>query len=182
MKKSIIIITLGLFIVVTAFLGVSNEKMYQKQESFESIQEVFQQLNGRSLKVIDSKGDLSETNEFKECLSERKRLTNSQFYFEKIEIQREDSLNEKEKNSILEVYNKARNNFTKRRPITIEEPVRLTVNAYSVKNIEKGIIKYGEPIKLKLDLVLIDEGEGLVIDYINQTDANKFNEEGNIDA
>ena len=36
--------------------------------------------------------------------------------------------------------------------------------------------------KLKLDLVLVDEGEGLVIDYIMENHDDKLDEEGNKDA
>ena len=55
MKKSTIIIVLGIFIVVTAFLGINNEKMYQKQKHFETTNEVIEQLKNNPLAAIDEK-------------------------------------------------------------------------------------------------------------------------------
>ena len=92
MKKSTIIIALGIFIVVTALLGMNNEKMYQKEKNFETTSEVLQQLDNKPLKAIDEKGKFSETNELKECFSERKRLTDSLFNYGKMEIENVEEL------------------------------------------------------------------------------------------
>ncbi|HEX9026162.1 MAG TPA: hypothetical protein VF839_06825 [Clostridium sp.] len=181
MKKSTIIIALGLFIVVTALLGINNEKMYQKEKHFETTNEVLQQLDGKPLRGINEKGQFSETNDLKECFSERKRLTNSQFDYGKIEIEKVEELSENQKQSILKDYDKLRNEFTKRRVLTKEEPVRVNVNVcYS--HMEQGKITYREPRKLKIELVLVDEGEGLVIDYINEIRSDESSEDGNVDA
>jgi len=181
MKKSTIIIALGIFIVLTAFLGMNTEKMYQKQKHFETTNEVLQQLDNKPLKAIDEKGQFSETNDLKECFSERKRLTNSQFDYGKIEIEKVEELSENRKQFILKDYDKLRNNFTKRRVITKEETVRLDINVcYS--HMEQGKITYSEPRKLKIELVLVDEGEGLVIDYINEIRSDESSEDGNVDA
>ena len=99
-----------------------------------------------------------------------------------MEIQKVEELSEKQKQSILQDYNVLRNQFTKRRVITKEEPVRLNVTAYNSYYMENGTIQYIDPQKLTLDFVLIDEGEGLVIDYIMQSNLEKVNEEGNKDA
>jgi hypothetical protein len=182
MKKSTIIIAIGIFIIVTAALGMNNKKMYQKQKHFETADEVIQQLKDNPLMIIDKEGNLSETDELKECLSERKRLTYSYFNYGKIDIKNIDNLNETEKKGILQKYEILRSNFSKRRPITKEEPIRLTIDAY-YSDIEEGTVKYknaGE--KLNLDLILIDEGEGLVIDYVMENSRDKFREKGNEDA
>ena len=92
MKKSTIIIALGIFIVVTALLGMTNEKMYQKQKHFETTSEILQQLESKQLKAIDEKGNQSETNDLKECFSERKRLTYSRFDFQKMEIEKVEEI------------------------------------------------------------------------------------------
>jgi len=181
MKKSNIIIVLGIFVVVTVFLGINNEKMYQKQKHFETINEVLEQLKNKPLTAFNEKGYISETNELKECLSERKRLTYSSFDYQKVEIQKLEELSEKKKQSILQEYEEFRNKFSKRRVITKEEPVRLNVTVYN-SYIQDGTIKYNEPQNIKLDLVLIDEGEGLVIDYIRQSNKDQADEEGNKDA
>lgn len=181
MKKSTLIIILGLFIVVTAFLGMSTQKMYQKQKHFETTSEVLQQIESKSLKAIDEKGDFVESNDLKECFSERKRLTQSQFNYGKVEIEKVEELNEKQKQSILKDYDTFRNNFSKRRVITEEEVVRVDVKSYD-SYINKGKIIYSEAQKSKINLVLIDEGEGLVIDYIMENNSGKFSQEGNEDA
>lgn len=182
MKKSTIIIAIGIFIIVTVFLGMTDKKMYQKQKHFETADEVIQQLKDNPLMIIDEKGNFSETDELKECLSERKRLTYSHFNYGKIDIEKVDNLNETEKKGILQEYEKLRSNFSKRRPITNEEPIRLTIYPYYPATVQ-GTIKYEKSTdKLNLDLVLVDEGEGLVIDYIIESNPDKFKEEGNKDA
>lgn len=181
MKKSTIIIVLGIFIVVTTLLGINTEKMYQKEKHFDTTSEVLQQLDNKPLKAIDEKGRFSETNELKECFSERKRLTNARFNYGKIEIENVEELNEDQKKSILKEYDTFRNNFSKRHVITKEEPVRLNVNAY-YSYVRQGMIKNDNSHKLKLDLVFVDEGEGLVIDYIMESNSDKSVEEGKADA
>jgi hypothetical protein len=163
MKKSTIIIMFGIVIIVTAFLGMDNNKMYQKQKHFETVNEVLDQLNDKPLKAIDDTGKLTETNEFKECFSERKRLTNLEFNFSKVNIEKVCDLNEKDKSEMLSEYDGFRNNFSKRRPITREEPVSLIVDAYNYSSLKE---KDDRSQKLKVNLDLVDEGEGLVIDYI----------------
>ena len=182
MKKSTIVIVLGLFIVVTAFLGISTDKkMYQKEKHFETTSEILQQMESKSLKAIDEKGDFVEINDLKECFSERKRLTELDFSYGKIEIQKVDDLSENQKEAILKDYNTLRDNFSKRRVITKEEVVRIDVKSYD-SYINQGKIIYSEPEKHKINLILIDEGEGLVIDYIMEYRADEVSEEGNQDA
>lgn len=166
MKKSTIIIAIGIFILLTAFLGMSDEKMYTKQKHFQTVDEVLQQLKDKPLLTIDENGKVSEINDFKECFSQRKRLSDFQFNFAKIEIEKVNPLNEDDKKNMLNEYEKRRLNFSKRRPITMEEPVSLIVNAYYYRSMTLRNIEYEKPQKLKLNLVLVDEGEGFVIDYI----------------
>lgn len=181
MKKSTIIIVLGIFIVVTALLGTNTNKMYQKQKNFETTTEILEQLSTKTLIAFDENGGISETNDLKECLSERKRLTYSCFNFAKIEVKKIEELDENQKESILKEYDTFRREFSKRRPITKEEPLRVDVKAYNTY-MEQGKLRYGEPQELVIDLVLVDEGEGLVIDYIVEKHSEKFSEEGNKDA
>ena len=92
-----------------------------------------------------------------------------------------DDLSENQKQSILKDYNTLRDKFSKRRVITKEEVVRVDVKAYD-SYINQGKIIYNEPEKHKINLVLIDEGEGLVIDYIMEYRPDEVSEEGNQDA
>ena len=182
MKKSTILIVLGLFIVLTTFLGIStDEKMYQKEKHFETTSEILKQMENKSLNVINEKGNIVESTDFKECFSERKRLTDLEFRYGKIEIQKIDDLSENQKERILQDYNTLREKFSKRRVITKEEVVRIDVKSYD-SYINQGKIIYDKPEKQKINLILVDEGEGLVIDYIMEYRAGEVSEEGNQDA
>lgn len=181
MKKSTIIIIFGIFIVVTALLCTNTNKMYQKQKNFETTSEILEQLETKTLMAFNENGGISETNDLKECFSERKRLTYSHFNFAKIEIENIEELDKNQRESLLEEYNTFRREFSKRRPITKEEPVRVGVKGYNTY-MEQGKLRYSEPREFVIDLVLVDEGEGLVIDYIVEKHSEKFSEEGNKDA
>lgn len=176
MKKSTIVVALGFFIVITAFLGMSDEKVYQKQKHFKTVNEVLQQLNNNPLNSYDEKYAYKETNELKECISERKRLTDSRFDYGKIEILNVEELSDDDKQGLLKEYDGFRNQFSKRREITKEEPVRISAKGW-YSHIENGKRVYGDPRKFELDLVLIDEGEGLVIDYIMERKSAEVNKD-----
>ncbi len=177
MKKSTIVVVLGFFIVITALLGMNNEKMYQKQKHFETVNEVLQQLDNKPLRAVDEKGEFTESNELKECFSERKRLTGLRFDYGKIEITKIEELGDNEKQAILKGYNGRRNEFSKRREITKEEPVRIYAET-CYPCMYNGKRDYSQPRKMTMDLVFVDEGEGLVIDYVME----RNNEEVNKDA
>lgn len=165
MKKSTIVVILGFFIVITALLGMNDEKVYKKQKHFETVNELLQQLDDKPLNSYDEKYEFNETSDLKECISERKRLTDSRINYGKMEILKVEELSDDDKQGLLKEYNIFRNQFSKRREITKEEPVRISAEAW-YSHIENGKRVYGNPRKLNLDLVIVDEGEGLVIDYI----------------
>lgn len=165
MKKSTIIVILGFFIVITGVLSMNDEKVYKKQKHFETVNEVLQQLDNTPLNSYDEKFSLNETNELKECISERKRLTDSKLDYGKIEILNVEELKDEDKQGLLKDYNTLRNQYSKRREITKEEPVRINANAW-YSHTENGRRVYSEPRKIELDLVFVDEGEGIVIDYL----------------
>lgn len=182
MKKSTGVVIIGVFIILTAFLGMSDERIYQKQKHFNTVNEVLEQIKDKPLVASKDDGEITQTNDFKECFSERKRLTDLNFYYGKIDIKKIYDLNDKQKKSILKEYETLRNNFSKRHPITTEEAIRLKVDAYHYMYTGQGKLKYNEPQKITMDLVLVDEGEGLVIDYIREYNSDKFDEEGSADA
>ncbi|OPJ58477.1 hypothetical protein [Clostridium chromiireducens] len=182
MKKSTVVVIIGVFIILTAFLGMSEELMYKKQKHFNTASELLEQMKDKPLVGSKDNGEITQTNDLKECFSERKRLTDLNFHYGKIDIKRIYDLNDKQKKSILNEYEILRNNFSKRHPITIEEPIRLNVDAYHYMYTGQGKLKYNDPQKITIDLVLVDEGEGLVIDYIKEYNTDRFDEEGNADA
>ena len=144
---------------------MNDEKVYKKQKHFETVNEVLQQLDNKPLNSYDEKFSLNETNDLKECISERKRLTDSKLDYGKIEILNVEELKDEDKQGLLKDYNTLRNQYSKRREITKEEPVRINANAWYT-HMENGRRVYSEPRKLELDLVFVDEGEGIVIDYL----------------
>ena len=191
MKKSTLVVLIGGFIVITALLGtVSTERIYKKQKNFNSPEEVIQMIDSRPLLAInDGKiGQLKETEDFSECLSVRKRITDSDFNIAKLDIKEVLELDEKTENDLLNYYDNLRKRFSKRLPISREKAVRLKVNTYYIRNYRTGEMEKAEVDDNYqiLDLVLIDEGEGYVIDFINSfmddsfPDYSKIDEDGYI--
>lgn len=175
MKKSIIAAGAGAFVVVTALLCMNPDgKMYQKKEHFNSVNDVLIQLENN--KIIDRDGEESrgETNAFKECLSKRKRLTYSQIYFEKLKIKKIEELDEEKKKSLMEDYNNMQERLSMPYKPTKIEPVRLEVEGtYPYKDENGNVVIQNKMI----DLIMVDEGEGMVIDYY----VEHSNEDDNID-
>lgn len=114
MKKSTILVGVGAFIVVTSLLCINGDgKMYQKQKQFQTANEVLEQLENNPILARNEKGNMTETDQFKECLSKRKRLTQSQFHFSNLTIEKIEDLGEKEKEALIEDYNKLQKIFLK---------------------------------------------------------------------
>lgn len=174
MKKSTIVVLIGGLILLTAFLGpLENEKMYVKQKNFQSVDEVIEVLNTQPLKQISQKKNSYRqeyTDIFEECLSVRKRLTQSGFHAAKLDVDEIVDLDDDEENKILNYYIKLREKFSKRLPISRSEVVRLKVTEYNISDPRTGKlekVQYDDSSYSILDLVLVDEGEGYVIDFEN---------------
>lgn len=159
MKKSSIIILAGCFVLVTALLCISDKKMYEKQKHFNTVDEVLEQMQNYPIQAKSEKGKIIETNEFKECLSKRKRLTYSQFDFSNIKITKIHEMSEEEKKKIIDHYTELKQNLS-RTPkydnIQVERVSAKIGYNYVNDDLEEAVI----------DFVFIDEGEGFVIDYI----------------
>lgn len=180
MKKSTILVGVGIFIVLTSLLCINSDgKMYQKQKQFQTSTEVLEQLENNPILARNEKGNITETDQFKECLSRRKRLTESQFNFSNISIEKVEELSDKEKEALIEDYNELQMNVSKKHEVKNIEPIRLhaTINYPSYNSNDQG---KGE--ECKIDLILVDEGEGLVIDYIVQYATEEQKDKGDINA
>jgi len=183
MKKSIIAAVIVGFVVVTTLLCMnSDEKMYQKQKHFDTANEVVMQLGNNDILEFDKNEEGHQTSAFKECLSKRKRLTDSLINFQKIKIEKIEELDEQTKKSLIEDYNKLQERLSMPYKPTKIEPVRL-----DIKGISTHKDKDGNPIEndFIIDLVMVDEGEGMVIDYYienyignNKNDGKHINVKG----
>lgn len=166
MKKSIIAVGVGAFVVVTTLLCINSDgKMYQKQKHFDTVSDVLTQLETNKIQELDNYGKEHETNDFKECLSKRKRLTFSQVNFQEIHIEKIEELDEQKKKSLIEDYNKAQERLAMPYKPTKIEPVRLDIKGTFLHEREND---NRVPRDFTIDLVMVDEGEGMVIDYYVQ--------------
>ena len=176
MKKIKITAGIIILILLTCMLSVNNEKMYVKKKHFNSSTEVLQELSTNKL-MIQKNGDWQYINSdvFNECLSKRKRLTDSDFYGISLEIKDNIKLSDKEKEKIKNDYKKLLKNYKNvDMKITKIEPVKLKVRIYNENYYSnapglKDEDKYNDEL---LTLVFIDEGEGMVIDYFYEEDIN----------
>lgn len=172
MKRSSIVISIGCFVLVTALLCINtNEKLYEKQKHFTTTSQVLEQMQSYPAQAKDERGNMTETNEFKECLSKRKRLTFSQFNFKNIKITKVDELDDDEKKKILNNYKKLKANLSKAPQYDDIQVER--VSATVERNYYKENNNFEE---VMYDLVFIDEGEGFVIDYVVQNLMNSSDE------
>ena len=186
MKKSTIVVLIGGFLLLTAFLGpVGAEKMYKKVEKFNTPEEVIELLDGKPLFQLSKRDryELEETKEFSECLSVRQRIAEPMDRIAKFDVKEVIELDEKTQNDILNYYSILRERFSKRLPISNQKAIRLKVDTYYVKDYTTGEMEYANEDGLYdiLDIVLIDEGEGYVIDYISNYDDEYFQDYSKVD-
>lgn len=174
MKKSKMMIVAGAFLALTLVLGMQQEdnKMYEKKRSFSSSSEILEELNNKSLRAYDTKsGRNKEKDEVLECFSQRKRLTDTDLNYSKMEIKEIVQLSEKQENTIVDRYNSLRKNYTKANPVSKTEAVRIKVQPYYMEYSGDGQEKYIQRDDLVyMNLIFVDEGEGMVIDYIKESD------------
>lgn len=172
MKKSKIVLAAGAFVALTLFLGFKQEdtKMYEKQRNFSSSSEILEVLNSKPLRTYDDKGSKEQMNEALECFSQRKRIADTDLHYDKIEIKEVIKLTDEQQKAIINDYTKLREKFSKRKPISKTEAVRIKIKPYYMEYADDGEEKYTQMEGLVyMNLVLVDEGEGMVIDYISES-------------
>lgn len=172
MKKMKVIAGILLFILTTVMLCSNDEKMYIKKKHFDSTEQIINILDNNELVNINKRGFGDKNSDiYNECLSKRKRLTDDDFQYVKMDIKQVEKLNDKQKKAIIKNYDKASANYKNTdQKITRKEAVRIKATVYN-SNIYcndpeiKDEDKFWDSI---ITMVLIDEGEGLVIDYITE--------------
>ena len=170
MKKRKIIIGFVILFIITILLGRNSENVYVKKKHFNNTNELLHELESDKLKIYNNNGSIEESDNLKECLSKRKRLTYSGFEYSKIEIKEVINLDDKSKNSILDDYYKFTKNYLIRdKKINSIEPIKINAKvydySYSYEENKYDIAPTSEE-DYEITLVAIDEGEGLVIDYV----------------
>ena len=149
--------------------------MYQKQKQFDTINDVLIQLENNEIRKSDRNSERDETDDFQECLSKRKRLTSSEIDYKNIKINKVEELDDEKKKSLIEDYNKIQEKLSMPYKPTKIEPVRLDVLATLPYRAENGNVVKKDCV---IDLIMVDEGEGMVIDYYVQY----FNDKDKIKA
>ena len=102
-------------------------------------------------------------------------MTERDISISKFDVKEIIELDEKTENDLLNYYNNLREKFTKRLPISSEKAVRLKVDTYHMDyRTGEMELSEGEDFYPILDFVLVNEGEGYVIDYIYRSDSNSL--------
>lgn len=177
MKKSKIAIGIAAFLGLT-LLFASNQcdtKLYEKQRRFTSSSEVLEQLNNKVLREDNFRGrkigDNGELSDTLECFSQRKRLTYTDLNYDKIQIEKIIDLTESEQKAIVDNYEERKLNYSKAKPTPKVEAVRLKFKPYYIDYSDDGEKTFTLGDKFNyINLVFIDEGEGMVIDYIQESE------------
>ena len=123
------------------------------------------------IRARNESGNMEETGMFKECISKRKRMTDSQFYFTNISVKEEVELTEKQEKAILDDYIGLNKNLGKSVNVDKIQAKRIIADLnYHYKN-------EGDGDRTQIDFVFLDEGEGWVIDYIKEIPIEKPTDE-----
>lgn len=159
MKKSKIVVGVGIFIIITSLLCISPSKgIYEKQIQFNDSNEILNQLENNKLTVIDENRNFVISNQFSECLSLRKRIAGSAITYESIKNIEKQELTEEEELAI-------KNEYIDNAKTLVNYKVPHNMDVIRVKADTKYDLGDTEN-KMAIDMVMVDEGEGMVIDYI----------------
>ncbi|SFU70320.1 hypothetical protein SAMN04487886_11093 [Clostridium sp. DSM 8431] len=170
MKKVKVSVFVGVFIILTSVICFSEEEsVYKKKVHFDSPKEIIDVLNTKNLSAYSGEGNhygrLVNTDDYKECLSKRKRTTKTVDYFKNLDLTVDESYDEEE---IIEEYKKVTQNLNNYK-------IGDNLKAYYLKGKCSDYHKISGTIEIKV--VFCDEGEGFVIDYMNYT--TKMDDEKN---
>lgn len=158
MKKSVGIIACGIFIIATIFLCYKDmNSVYEKKLVFNSPNEVIEVLNSNVLMGRDKDYRYVNSDAFLECLSKRKRITDSSINFLTLKLKYSKDINtdEHKENLVNKYFSLCERNLK-----GYETPLKVQGATYSFKGKDSSGENDGY-----MDIIFIDEGEGWVIDY-----------------
>lgn len=167
MKRSVKIIACGIFIIATILLCYKDmNSIYEKKLIFNSPEEIIEVLNSNVLMGQDKDFRYVNSNAFLECLSKRKRITDSSINFLSLKLKYDENINtDSHKESLVNKYFSLCEQNLK----GYERPLKVQGATYRFK----GKYTQGDDSGY-MDIIFIDEGEGWVIDYF----LIKYYEEG----
>lgn len=168
MKSIKILIFAGIFIIITSLICFTGRgEVYKKKIYYNSPEEVINVLNSKPLNAYEGREgsyfNLVNTDDFKECLSKRKRTTGSLMHFSTLNLSIEKDFNEEE----------IRNDYISRVQNLKDYKVSDNIKPYLLKGTYGT--PYGQYGKINMYMVFIDEGEGYVIDYVKYSYDNNNN-------
>lgn len=166
MKKSLIISSIGILVISTALLCNSGSRSYNKTTKLNSIDEIVNVLDTKIISAYDDGYNINYSNDFLECLSKRKRIVDPRMDYNSLDVNIDEERNtESFQKDLLNQYLNSASRLKK-----YKNPDK--IQTVSLKGIGERVYpkdRNGESEILrddiKLDLVVIDEGEGWVIDY-----------------
>jgi hypothetical protein len=178
MKKSKILTIAGLFIIVTVILSmVGKSNVYEKKVNYTSTDEVIMALNSKPLAAFKNESkksyDIVYSDVFNECLSKRKRVTCPSINCSKLNIKVNEDKNDTENKERI------KNNYISLGKNIKSFNISDKIEAYNLVGTCEDIYKK-KLEKIDMDVVMIDEGEGWVIDYFminSQGDKNDSNKQ-----
>lgn len=159
MRKSFVTIFIGIFVIVTILFLKGGSRIYEKKVSFSNEEEIVETLNSNIIMTYDNEGNLVYSNDFLECLSKRERLFQDFFLGDRLDLEIDNSLEAQERAKILqEEYLERVKSFKNYEGKTFKKTIALKGKVRQCLNTQWQ--------NILMELVLIDEGEGLVIDFI----------------
>ncbi|WP_294353365.1 hypothetical protein [uncultured Clostridium sp.] len=162
MRKSKIIIGVGIFLIATVLFCTMGKKIpYEKHKYFNSPEEVIEALNSGPLAAIDKDTEkILYSDILSECLSKRKRTINPDFYFSFLDVAVDNSKSQEYIDETIEFYKTLMKNMKGQK---LSDKFHYMFLRGTCTNIYDSHLN--NPIDM--EVILIDEGEGWVIDYIN---------------
>ena len=168
MKKSKIICIIGVFIIATTLIcNIGKEQFYRKQRYFNTPEEVISIINntdfhGYERTKLGTVSRMVYNPDFLECLSKRKRLTSSTIYWDALELATNEEGNTEE--NLDRIRRDYINGLNRLEGVAI--PSKIKPYSFKAKGYYYGGSAKEESEEIQtVEMVLIDEGEGWVIDY-----------------
>ena len=166
MRKSKILVVVGLIIVVTAIIINKPNELNVKMK-FSSPKSLIESFNNSILLVRDDNFNMVNTQILNDCISKRKRVSNSGIHFNKINLEKNIKLSNSEKSKMINKYKEVARRIYNNSPKEII-PFKFKAtglnNIYSYENGKDKIVEFHKT-PIILDAIIIKENGSYVFDY-----------------